>query len=418
MGRTDGAGKTHRPGRWLPDQDAMEEWLEGLAKKVKARPARVPLHPVIEEFRELIARDPVVRMYLHQMIEQVPHAKKYNKRHLEDVNQMLLMVDEVIGRAPEYNETGLVGCPLNGVIDWCMGTPAGFAAFRNEAINGMFRKVLRAWCEFLSGPESLHVLNDSRHGWMCASARKSTKIEQFQHKPRAKQWGFRSWNDFFTREFKPGQRPIAAPDDDRVIVNACEATPYAIRMDVKGQDRFWIKSQPDSLRDMLADDEAAEAFVGGTVYQAFLDAHSYHRWHSPVSGAIRKAFVREGTYYSEAESEGEDPQGPKKSQGYLAHVATRAILLIEADEPAVGLVAALFVGMAEISSCVIRPELRPGTRVTKGDELGYFQYGGSTYCLVFRPGAISEFSLDAIPDAHADPESPIPVNAKLATAGR
>ena len=66
---------------------------------------------------------------------------------------------------------------------------------------------------------------------------------------------------------------------------------------------------------MLGDDATARSFVGGTVYQAFLDAHSYHRWHSPVSGTVRSATVLEGTYYSEAEPEGEDPEGPKKSQG-------------------------------------------------------------------------------------------------------
>ena len=124
-----------------------------------------------------------------------------------------------------------------------------------------------------------------------------------------------------------------------MIVNACESTPYALKTNVKRQDRFWVKGQPYSLQDMLADDESAEQFVGGTVYQAFLDARNYHRWHSPVTGTIRKAFVREGTYYSEAESEGEDPEGPKKSQGYLAHVATRAIILIESDDPVIGLIA-------------------------------------------------------------------------------
>ena len=79
---------------------------------------------------------------------------------------------------------------------------------------------------------------------------------------------------------------------------------------MKRQDRFWIKSQPYSLQDMLANDETVDQFVGGTVYQAFLDAHNYHRWHSPVSGTIRRAFVRQGTYYSEADSEGEDPDEP------------------------------------------------------------------------------------------------------------
>ena len=82
-------------------------------------------------------------MYVTQMIEQVPHAKRYSKRHLENVAQMLQLINEIIGRAPEYNETGLVGVPLNAVLDWCMGTPAGFAAFRHPPINAVIRKILR-----------------------------------------------------------------------------------------------------------------------------------------------------------------------------------------------------------------------------------------------------------------------------------
>ena len=49
---------------------------------------------------------------------------------------------------------------------------------------------------------------------------------------------------------------------------------------------------------MMADDPLAPQFVGGTIYQAFLDALSYHRWHSPVSGTVVKAYVQPGTYYS------------------------------------------------------------------------------------------------------------------------
>ena len=129
----------HRVGHWLPHQDALEDWLEGLAREIRDQTSKVTFRPVIEEFRNLIDADSVVRMYLTQMIEQVPHAKRYTKRHLESVDQMLLLMNEVIGRAPEYNDTGLIGVPLNAVLDWCMGTPAGFAAFRHPPINTMIR---------------------------------------------------------------------------------------------------------------------------------------------------------------------------------------------------------------------------------------------------------------------------------------
>jgi len=201
-----------------------------------------------------------------------------------------------------------------------------------------------------------------------------------------------------------------------VIVNACESTPYALKTNVKHQDRFWIKSQPYSLRDMLTDDNTATQFVGGTVYQAFLDARNYHRWHSPVTGMIRQAVVRQGTYYSEAESEGEDPDGPTRSQGYLAHVATRAIILIESADPVIGQIGLLFVGMGEVSSCVIHPEVRSGSHVRKGDELGLFQYGGSTYCLVFRRDAIADFAIEVLPQP-LNPEPPLVLlGARIARA--
>jgi phosphatidylserine decarboxylase len=76
-----------------------------------------------------------------------------------------------------------------------------------------------------------------------------------------------------------------------------------------------------------------------------------------------------------------------------------------------GQVACIFVGMAEVSSCVV--DVFAGQEVRKGDELGYFQFGGSTYCLIFQPDVIAEFAVSPPFDTHADP---LPVNSPLATA--
>lgn len=125
---------------------------------------------------------------------------------------------------------------------------------------------------------------------------------------------------------------------------------------------------------MLAFDDLAESFVGGTIYQAFLSALSYHRWHTPISGTIKKAYVVDGTYFSEplfedfgAESEA-DPHGECTSQEYISAVATRAILFIEADNKKLGTVAFIGIGMTEVSTCEIT--VKGGQKVKKGDELG------------------------------------------------
>src|SRR5262249_44140142 len=116
-----GGHPRHRIGRWLPHQDDLEDWPEGGVQDVWGQAARGRFHPVIEEFRDLIGDDPIVRMLITQMIEQVPHTRKYRKRHVESVDQMLLLINEIIGRAPEYDESGVVAVPLNAMLDWCMG---------------------------------------------------------------------------------------------------------------------------------------------------------------------------------------------------------------------------------------------------------------------------------------------------------
>jgi len=111
-------------------------------------------------------------------------------------------------------------------------------------------------------------------------------MDEHVHDPKAPFYGFQSWNHFFIRRFKPGARPVAEPNKHKVIVNVCEAVPFAIARDVKAQNAFWIKSQPYSLKQML-DGHFVDQFVGGTVYQAFLSAENHHRWHSPVWDVVK-----------------------------------------------------------------------------------------------------------------------------------
>jgi len=102
-----------------------------------------------------------VRLYLHEMIAQLPTSK----RHVESVEQLLALVNEVLTMAPEFGEDAIVATPLGGILDWAMGTPAGFAAFRDPRVNAMLTKILNVWCEFLCGADSLYVVDDSPSGW-------------------------------------------------------------------------------------------------------------------------------------------------------------------------------------------------------------------------------------------------------------
>ena len=387
-----------RVGEWLPsDQKFLEQWLRDLIRKTDE--SAEPFLPVIEEFKNLIENDPEIYIHFNKMFKQVPNKPPYNrdptgKPQVRDYLQMLTLINAILTTAPEFNKTGLVGFPINAILDWPMGTQSGFAAFLNDKVNAQLKKILCQWGLFLQSGESRYVLNDDKHhGWFGQDAQKAMPNfdAEFKCDPSQPYHGFTSWDDFFTREFRDGQRPIASPGDDSVVVNACESAPYKIARNVQLREKFWIKSQPYSLTHMLAGDEIVDTFLGGTIYQAFLSALSYHRWHSPVSGLVVKTCVKDGSYYSETLSEGFDPAGPNESQGYITEVATRAMIFIQADNPAIGLMCFMAVGMAEVSTCEVTVQV--GQRINKGEQIGMFHFGGSTHCLIFRPQVNIDFDL-------------------------
>jgi phosphatidylserine decarboxylase len=415
---TPGVAIPYRVGEWLPSDHAfLRSWLEAMIRKTAE--GSKSLHPVIAELRDLIETDPGIFMLFNQMFEQVPRRPPYDKDptgkpQVRDYPHMLQLLNAILTHAPEYDRSGLVGCPINTIFDWPMGTAAGVAAFMNERVNAHLKKVLNAWAVFLGSPDSAYVLNEHPHkGWLGADALEAMPnfVDEFVCDPALPHWGFQSWDAFFTRRLGTRARPIAHPGNAHVIINACESAPYRIARDVNYRDRFWIKSQPYSIVHMLANDPLAPLFAGGTVYQAFLSPLSYHRWHSPVDGVVVKAYVKDGTYFAEAASHGFDPAGPNDSQAFITEVATRALIFIEADNADIGLMCFLGVGMAEVSSCEITAY--EGRRVKKGDEIGMFHFGGSTHCLVFRPSVELEFDHHGQkPGLHC---MNIPVNARIAT---
>jgi len=337
-----------------------------------------PLHLHIQEFKDLIEGEAEIYMLFHQMFDELPLNAQFNETpigspQVRDYAHMLELINSIMTTAPAFDKMGLVGFPINAILDWPMGTPGGFAAFLNDKVNAQLRKILYQWAAFLSSPDSRIVLtNDPKDGWFGRDA--MAAMPDFEKKficdPGQPSYGFASRDNFFTQQFRDRQRHVAASGNELVSVNACESAPYRIARNVRLSDRFWIKAQPYSIRHMDADDPLFKQFVGGMVCQAFLSALSYHRWHSPVSGTIVKAIMIDGAYYSEAPAVGFDPLAPNESQSYSTEVAPRAILLIPADNPRIGLMCVMPVGMAEVSTCDVTVYV--GQHGNKGDQIGRF----------------------------------------------
>ncbi len=401
---------------YLPkNRAAVDAWQKNLAQEAEKRLAKGDpiLTPSVAALAGLIEHDGIVRMYVTQMIDQV-HPKH---RHIHNIPQLLTALELISTTAPEYNPVPADqnSFPMSTLFTYMMMTRSGEAAFRNVAFNEAIRAILQEWCAYLDSSASQSVLNEGEYGWLSPPAYKQNKLYEFViPDPGAPHWGFASFNAYFHRQIKPECRPIAAPDNPKVIVSANDGTVVTYVSDVQAQANFWIKGQPYSLGNMLNGSEFTERFIGGDVFQSFLSGADYHRWHSPIDGIVRSAETVGGLMFSDAESAGPDPTAATYSQGYESSVNTRGLVFVESPDPVIGMVCVMPIGITEISSVTL--EVKAGDTVKKGQELGYFSYGGSSLCLVFQRGAIDFFTVPQNESGNQDDGPPIFVNAEIAIA--
>ena len=407
-------------------------WLQDTIAKVQKEP-KEPLDPTIVALQQLIAQDASLHQLCYSMFAEASHLGDPTYLPIDRVLVVMRLFNSILPHAPEWLDLdasyNLVGLPFNMVLMTLMATPSGQRLFRRQDVNRHLKAILNKWAAFLETSESRYALN-STDGWLSPPAlakledaanratpgqsRSFTALYECPDEKDPNTMGFASWDAFFTRRFKPGIRPLPPPEvlDGRngaPIINACESKPWRISRRCSRHDLFWLKGQPFSIMDMLDNDPFAERFVGGTVYQAYLSALSYHRWHAPVSGTIKRIRYVDGSYFAHMPMS--DPLAMEKSQGYLAAAATRALVFIEASDPRIGLICLVTIGMGEVSSC--DATVHEGEFVEAGDEIGSFHYGGSTHCLVFSRSVDVRLQ-QQVGDEKGNPSSNIPVKALLA----
>lgn len=442
----------HGIGRWLPlNSQVTKKWLHNLIRTLDRIPEK-GLKPELKDFQDHIEGDVTLKILTSLMFTEVPTKPPYNndpimKPQVRDYRHMLQLVNHITDNGPKWSQiadqTEMIGFPMTAILEWPMNTCSGNAFFLRKDVNEHWAKILGSWAKYLISADSASVLTDAPDGWLSERAisdltvkgnngtSKYTFEQLYICEPHAPHHGYTSWDHFFTRQFREGTRPLeiqllgeaAQHTGSSVIYNACESSPVFLRRgsDVEKSGHFWLKGQPYSLDDMLVHDELIPQFVGGTLYQAYLSALTYHRWHSPVSGTIIKAFNVPGTYYSgnyfqgfANTAGGPDAAGPNHSQAYITSVAARAVIFIEADSQDIGLMGFVAVGMCEVSSNEIT--VTRGQHVDAGDPLGMFHYGGSTHCLLFRRGVDLDFALEPNKGSMYDPppEHNLPLRSAIA----
>ena len=143
-----------------------------------------------------------------------------------------------------------------------------------------------------------------------------------------------------------------------------------------------------NVEDLLDGSDYKSEFKNGHYVHYFLGPYSYHRFHVPVSGKLLECRPVAGRVFLDvALKDGQFDAPDSSTQGYEFSQARGIIIVDTAGSPYgdIGLVAAIPVGMAQVSSVNMTGTV--GSQVLKGDEFGYFLFGGSDTILLFQSKA-------------------------------
>ena len=224
------------------------------------------------------------------------------------------------------------------------------------------------WGEFLDTDQSSGCLdtyiNDPKFN-----------IDQYQRGPS----GWHSFNQFFARQTKPGMRPLAGEPGSGTVVSPADFVIVEVE-EIQQDSVFIAKHARFSISELLGESNYKNAFDGGLYISGILRIYDYHRFHTPVAGKVVEARKIPGRIGLTIEREA-DMLVPVPRDGFQ-FTQDRGLLIL--DSPEMGLVALLPIGMAQISSVVISAE--PGVELRRGEEVGYFQFGGSNIIMLTQKG--------------------------------
>ena len=237
----------------------------------------------------------------------------------------------------------------------------------DDQFNGWLKAFVQAYGEFLDSPASAQHLDTF-------TSLPNYNVDDYFVSPS----GWLTFNQFFAREMKPGKRPIAEPRNDKVIVSPADAV-FMGQWPIQEDSTITAKGASWRISELLDGSPYADEFRGGIYTHSFLYIDDYHRYHVPVAGEIKEIRNISGRVYMDVTREADGSFGVVDGDTYQFS-QERGLVII--DSPEVGLVAVLPIGMSYVSSVNLTPDV--GATLQKGDEFGFFLFGGSDIVILFQ----------------------------------
>jgi len=219
---------------------------------------------------------------------------------------------------------------------------------------------------------------------------------------------YRTFNDFFIRKFLPESRVFS--ENTLKIPAPCEGR-YFVIPSIKKSNSFVVKNISINLEELIQDPELASKFDGGSLVIIRLCPVDYHRFHFPISGEIKQFKKISGPLHSV------NPLALSKKPDILMS-NERHLTLIHSTETTP---ANLYLGhylQIEVGALMVgkiyQKHPQPNTLVKRGEEKGYFLFGGSSVLLLFEPNKI-QFDPDLLENTQKGLETWVPLGNPIAS---
>lgn len=213
--------------------------------------------------------------------------------------------------------------------------------------------------------------------------------------------GFKSFNDFFTRDLKPGTRPVDDATDNSVLVSPADGIINMIANELELDTEIPTKGRMTmSLNSLLDNSKYAEKFIGGSAMAVFLMPDNYHHYHSPTAGKIVESKEEVGSRLFGMPDllDMINNGNPGYNKDYSVFENFRhGYFIIETKK--YGFIAMVPIGLQTVGSVVFENEFKEinsenPIQIYKGDKLGHFEYGGSTVLLIFEKGKLNSITVE------------------------
>ena len=220
------------------------------------------------------------------------------------------------------------------------------------------------------------------YGYQANRSSSKSKIQPFVEKFRVNQEEFldplnsyQNFNEFFYRKLKPEARPIDMCLDS--IIFPADGRHLGFQ-DISKINQIYVKGQAFDLNSFLQSSKLAKVFEGGSLVISRLCPVDYHRFHFPADGEYNRTHLINGSLYSVS------PIALRQNISYFWQNKRYLSLL---SNQSFGQIAQVAVGATCVGTASFTSDGKD--LVKKGDEWGYFSFGGSCIVTLFEKGRVS-----------------------------